>query len=255
VLAPRSNPVVMMAAIGGLVGLIAGILIAVVTEMVRPTVPGQSRVAKRLGVPLLGWVDRTDAELADLGRRIRLSAKREGVTQVTLVGAGKEPLPPELVSKVAAAVYGDETKLVTARAHASTKVAPMPRSTSDDDVSANAGANGQVKPEGDGMAPGKGGSTSVVRASKSAGVMTQQSSGEVVSATDVTQPVQPIMLRAQCHVHAFEDIDPGSDDEVGVVTVVGPVTLISDLESVQDLVTASGWPLLGVAAASKKIKE
>ncbi|MBO2448256.1 hypothetical protein J4573_14220 [Actinomadura barringtoniae] len=258
VLAPRTNPVVMMAAIGGLVGLIAGILIAVVMEMVRPTIPGQGRVAKRLGVPLLGWVDRTDAELADLGRRIRLSAKRAGVTQVTLVNAGREPLPAELISKVAAAVYGDETKLVTARAGAAPgapkKVAPK-AARDDDDGSAAAGANGQVKAPGkDGGTPKDGGSTSVVRAGKGSSVMTKQSSGEVVSPTDVTQPVQPVMLRAQCHVHAFEDIDPGSDDEVGVVAVAGPVTLISDLESVQDLVTAAGWPLLGVAAASKKIK-
>ncbi|MCQ0015845.1 hypothetical protein [Actinomadura madurae] len=93
VLAPRTNPVVMMAAIAGLVGLIGGILIAVVTEMVRPTIPGQRRVARRLGVPLLGWSDKGPARLADLGRRIRLAAKKEGVGRVTLVGA-PGPLPP-----------------------------------------------------------------------------------------------------------------------------------------------------------------
>lgn len=114
VLAPRTNPVVMMAAIAGLVGLIGGILIAVVTEMVRPTIPGQRRVARRLGVPLLGWSDKGPARLADLGRRIRLAAKKEGVGRVTLVGA-PGPLPAELVSSIAAAVYGDETKVVKAR--------------------------------------------------------------------------------------------------------------------------------------------
>ncbi|MCQ0015846.1 hypothetical protein [Actinomadura madurae] len=72
-----------------------------------------------------------------------------------------------------------------------------------------------------------------------------------VSPSEVTQPVP---LRQLCHVHAFEDIDPGSDEEVGVVVVVGPVTRVSGLETVRDLVTASGWPLLGVVATSRKIK-
>lgn len=63
-----------------------------------------------------------------------------------------------------------------------------------------------------------------------------------------------VPFRTACHVHAFEDIDPGADDEVGVVAVVGPVTTVAGLESVRDLVAASGWPLLGVIATSRRIK-
>ncbi|TDD82794.1 hypothetical protein E1293_15980 [Actinomadura darangshiensis] len=237
VLAPRTNPVVMMASIAGLVGLIGGILIAVVTEMVRPTIPGQRRVARRLGVPLLGWADAGPARLADLGRRIRLAAKKEGVGRITLVGA-PGPLPPDLVSAVASAVYGDETKVVKTRPG---------RGTDKPD-------EGQgPPPEGGGPSlnsSGSGGkkSTSVVRAGAGTAVITKKP-GEV-SPSEVTQPVQ---LRQLCHVHAFEDIDPGSDDEVGVVVVVGPVTRVAGLETVRDLVAASGWPLLGVVAASRKI--
>lgn len=91
--APRTNPVVMTAAIAGLVGLVGGILIAVVTETARPTIPGQRRVARRLGVPLLGWVDRGPEQLADLGRRVQLAVKKEGVGRVAVVGA-PGPLPP-----------------------------------------------------------------------------------------------------------------------------------------------------------------
>ncbi|NEA21795.1 hypothetical protein [Actinomadura bangladeshensis] len=232
VLAPRTNPVVMMASIAGLVGLIGGILIAVVTEMVRPTIPGQRRVARRLGVPLLGWADRGPVRLADLGRRIRLAAKKEGVGRITLVGA-PGPLPADLVSSVASAVYGDDTKVVTARPG------------NDDD--------GEDGPGGDDGGPslnssGPGGktSTSVVRAGGTA-VMTKKSE---VSPSEVTQPVP---VRRLCHVHAFEDIDPGSDEVVGVVVVVGPVTRVAGLETVRDLVAASGWPLLGVVAVSRKI--
>ncbi|MFI0479538.1 hypothetical protein [Actinomadura sp. 9N215] len=247
VLAPKADPTVMMAAIAGLVGLIGGILIAVVTEMVRPTIPGQRRVARRLGAPLLGWADKGPARLADTGRRIRLAAKREGVGRVTLVGA-PGPLPASLVSSVAAAVYGDETKVVSAKPP---KPRPAERDTPDGDESGEDGGDGpSANSDGPSMnSGGRGGkkSTSVVRAGGTA-VMTKKS-GEV-SPSEITQPVP---LRQLCHVHAFEDIDPGSDDLVGVVVAVGPVTTVSGLETVRDLVAASGWPLLGVVATSRKI--
>ncbi|MBX6766824.1 MAG: hypothetical protein IRY90_06695, partial [Actinomadura rubrobrunea] len=54
-----------------------------------------------------------------------------------------------------------------------------------------------------------------------------------------------------CRVHAFEDIDVGADERTGVVAVVGPLTPLSALESLRDLVDASGWPLLGVVAVSR----
>ncbi|MEU8343771.1 hypothetical protein [Actinomadura meyerae] len=237
VLAPRSNPVVMMASIAGLVGLIGGILIAVVTEMARPTIPGQRRVARRLGVPLLGWADRGPGGLADLGRRIRLAARKEGVGRVALVGA-PGPLPPDLVSAVASAVYGDDTKLVTARA-------------GDDDEPG--GGSGTTRgdggePSSNSSGPGGGKSTSVVRAGGGTAVMAKKSAQ--VSPSEITQPVP---VRRLCHVHAFEDIDPGSDEEVGVIVLVGPVTRVAGLETVRDLVAASGWPLLGVVGATRKI--
>ncbi|MEU8797937.1 hypothetical protein [Spirillospora sp. NPDC048819] len=243
VLAPKSDPMVMMSAIAGLVGLVGGILIAVVTEMVRPTIPGQRRVARRLGVPLLGWADGGPAQLADLGRRVRLAAKKEDVGRVTLVGA-PGPLPAELVSSVAAAVYGNETKLVAAR--------PEHGEPGEGGVGGEPGTSGPPRADGDGPSLNSGGhggrsGTSVVRAGGSAAVMTKRSGG--VSPSEVTQPVP---VRRLCHVHAFEDIDPGADDTVGVVVAVGPVTTVSGLETVRDLVAASGWPLLGVVATSRK---
>src|SRR3712207_454685 len=87
-------------------------------------------------------------------------------------------MPAELVSRVAAAVYGDETKVVTtARADAArakpgkppkTPKAPKSKTAEpDDDGSTKAAANGQVKDAG--KNPGKGdgspmsSGTSVVR--------------------------------------------------------------------------------------------
>lgn len=241
VLAPKTDPMVMMSAIAGLIGLVAGILIAVVTEMVRPTIPGQRRVARRLGVPLLGWADQGPAQLADLGRRVRLAAKKEGVGRVTLVGA-PGPLSAELVSSVAAAVYGDDTRVVSARPG---------RTKPDGDDPGTPGASGDDTPVGDGPSlnsSGSGGTagTSVVR---TGGTTVMAKRPAETSPSEITQPVP---IRRLCHVHAFEDIDPGADDEVGVVVVAGPVTTVAGLETVRDLVAASGWPLLGVVATARK---
>ncbi|MFI0367400.1 hypothetical protein ACH35V_05945 [Actinomadura sp. 1N219] len=269
VLAPKTDPTVMMAAIAGLVGLVGGILIAVVAEMVRPTIPGQRRVARRLGVPLLGWADKGPAQLADLGRRVRLAAKREGVGRVALVGA-PGPLPGELVSAVASAVYGDDTRAVASR--------PGPWGADDEHVQSGevpdtsgeareSGASTGEPGEGAGKSgegdaddgadddwptlnsgrPGGRTSMSIVRSGGGTALM-RKKSGEV-SPSEVTQPVP---VRRLCHVHAFEDIDPGSDETVGVVVVVGPVTTVAGLETVRDLVAASGWPLLGVVATAGK---
>ncbi|XRQ11447.1 hypothetical protein ACN3XK_11350 [Actinomadura welshii] len=241
VLAPRTDPMIMMTAIAGLVGLVGGILVAVLAEMVRPTIPGQRRVARRLGVPLLGWADRGPAQLADLGRRVRLAAKREGLDRVTVVGAPGPP-PAELVSAVASAVYGDDVYGNETRPGTSGKAAGGP-SPQDTDGSSSHDADAPSK-NSDGRGGGK--STSVVRASGTA-VMAKRP-GET-SPTEITQPVR---VRRPCRVHAFEDIDPGADDTVGVVVVAGRVTTAAGLETVRDLVAASGWPLLGVIATSRK---
>src|SRR5690606_22905784 len=240
VLAPSRNPVIMMAAIAGLAGLVAGILVAVVTETLRPTIPGQRRVARRLGVPLPGRTGEGPAQLADLGRRIRLAARKEDVDRVALVGA-PGPLPPELVSAVAAAVYGDDTKVVSVRPrHGGPGNGAPKQGEPDEDADGDA-------PSLNSGGPGGGSSTSVVRTGGGASAVATRPAG--ASPTEITQPVA---VRRVCHVHAFEDVDPGADDTVGVVVAVGPVTTVAGLETVDDLVAASGWPLLGVVATSRK---
>ena len=240
VIAPSRNPMIMMAAIAGLSGLVAGILVAVVTETLRPTIPGQRRVARRLGVPLLGRTGEGPAQLADLGRRIRLAARKEDVDRVALVGA-PGPLPPELVSAVAAAVYGDDTKVVSVRPrHGGPGNGAPKQGEPDEDADGDA-------PSLNSGGPGGGSSTSVVRTGGGASAVATRPAG--ASPTEITQPVA---VRRVCHVHAFEDVDPGADDTVGVVVAVGPVTTVAGLETVDDLVAASGWPLLGVVATSRK---
>jgi hypothetical protein len=252
----------MTAAIAGLVGLVGGVLVAVVVEMFRPTVPGQSRAARRLGVPLLGRADGGEAATADLGRRIRLAARREGLERVVLVSTGG-PLPPEVMSRIAAAVYGDDTKVVKAgpaRPDSETaETAASPEDASHDGETSgetSGGPGGSLNSKRPASGDGNGGGTSVVRAgTKSPG------SGTAVIARKSGEPTRPAAepvrrpgaRRTAFQVHAFEDIDTAADDDAGVVAVAGPVTPVSGLESVRDLVAASGWPLLGVVATDRKI--
>ena len=251
VMAPRTNPALMMMIVAALVGLVAGILIAVVVEMFRPTVPGQARVARRLGVPLLGWADGRDADLPDLGRRIRLAAKREGLNRVALVGAGG-PLPAELMSRIAAAVYGDDTKVVTA----APETGKARKNANSHTPSLTKRAVAVVRAGSGGTGKGTGGGAGTAVIPKKAGEVEAPATGEVASPAPHTPvpPKPPVTGRPVCRVHAFEDIDPGSDEAAGVVAVAGPVTAAPGLDSVRDLVTAAGWPLLGVVATTRKIK-
>lgn len=242
--APKTDPKVMMTVVAGLGGLVLGILLAVVAEMARPTVPGQRRVARRLDVPLLGWLGKGPAEPAALGRKVRLAARKAGVGQVTVVSASGGHLPAELVSQIAEAVYGDRSRVVQSPDRSRLNG----RTPSDGDEGENGESRGGTAVAGS-PPPDEPPSTSVVRAGRRA-VMTRES-GEVASPADVTQPVE---VRSLTLVHAFEDVDPSADTRFGVVAVAGPVTPAAGLESVRDLVAASGWPLLGIVATSRKIK-
>ncbi|WP_026415823.1 hypothetical protein [Actinomadura oligospora] len=253
--APKTDPKIMMTVVGGLGGLVLGILLAVVAEMVRPTVPGQRRVARRLDVPLLGWLGRSPAETAALGQRVRLAARKAGVGQVTVVSAAGGPLPAEVVSQIAEAVYGDGTRVVPSPG----TPAPPASDAADADKGRLNGKSRMSERDGEGEggephgavmpSPDEPPSTSVVRAAGRT-VLTRES-GEIASPAEATRPVE---LRPLTLVHAFEDVDPGADMRFGVVAVAGPVTPVAGLESVRDLVAASGWPLLGVVATSRKIK-
>lgn len=254
--------------ISALIGLIVGILLTILIEAFRPTVPGAGRVARRLGTPLLGRADRSPAELVDLGRRVRLAAKRAGVVQVALVSAQHRPVPPELVSKVAAAVYGNETGVVGGPAQSPAEHGAPPPTLDDAPLdNPDPAPSSPTAPSSPFESDAPAGGASVNHSAPTAPGTSVVRSTAATTATSVraVSPAERERVRAEvvgsrsaarhpCHVHAFEDIDPGADDDIGVVAVAGKVTRLADLDSVQDLIAASGWPLLGVAATSRRRK-
>lgn len=86
--------------LAALFGLVVGIILAACVETLRPTVPGPQRVARRLNVPLLGWADGRDADLAGLVRGLRLAARRAHVSTIALTGKVDTALPAQLTRAV-----------------------------------------------------------------------------------------------------------------------------------------------------------
>jgi capsular polysaccharide biosynthesis protein len=275
---------------GQLIGLVTGVLIAVMIETFRPTVPGPGRVARRLGVPLLGTIDKRSDRLADAGRRVRLAAKRNNVVQVVLVNTGRGPVPVDLVAKVAGAVYGSSSRThergfptiaglddTASAAGDSNSTEETPRAVeartaaeAGTDAGVDAGTDAGADAGGEaagghggsdheyrpGAARGNGSGSRSRRAGSPGTTIIRSGTSLIMKRSDQVMTVaERASARAVCHVHAIEDVDPGGDtDRVGVVAVAGPVTRAAALDAVRDLIAASGWPLLGVIATSRKTK-
>ena len=90
-LKPESKALAQKLGLAGLLGLVAGILIASIAETIRPTVPGARRVGRRLGAPTLGRLTSEELRgeatpgLENLALRLRLAATHADLNTVALV--------------------------------------------------------------------------------------------------------------------------------------------------------------------------
>jgi capsular polysaccharide biosynthesis protein len=219
---PRGLPA--KVGVAGVAGLLVGLLIIGLIETMRPAVSGAARVARLLDVPVLGAVASDPATLADIGRRIRLAARRAGVSTVVLSRATRSPVPPELVDRIEGATLRPDA--VPAR------VAILPLSLDDTAVlnapwTAN-GRRAEPVPETnpDREAPSAGGPVALL------------------PATETGSVTGTVRLR---RVYALEELGPDVESEsIGLVVLASSSTRVRDVDRVRDLMTASGWPLLGV---------
>jgi len=184
----------------------------------RPSVSGAVRVGRLLDVPMLGAVGSDPAALSDIGRRLRLAARRADVDTVVLVRANGVALPPELVDRIEAAALRPEL--------ARERIA-VPIETTDTQLLTPA-----VSGNGAGPAAGE----------PSAGGT--RTSAAVLLRTGADTAERAVRLRRVC---AIDELDPSAEgDRIGLVVIAGASTRISGIDSVRDLMTAAGWPLLGV---------
>jgi capsular polysaccharide biosynthesis protein len=206
-------------AVAALLGLVIGLIVVGLNETLRPAVSGATRVAKLLEVPVLGTVAPDPTTLADIGRRIRLAARRAGVSTVVLSRASRAVLTPELVDRIEAA---------TLRPDAVSRRVAIPVGIEDTDV--------LTLPAGNGRRANPGGEPVDGAAGRGTG------SVALLSATENAN--RSVRLR---HVYALDELDPGAESErIGLVVLASTSTRLREVDTVRDLMTAAGWPLLGV---------
>jgi capsular polysaccharide biosynthesis protein len=224
---PESKALAQKLGLAGLLGLVAGILIAAIAETARPTVPGARRVSRRLGAPMLGGLNRADlsgettAGVEYLGLRFRLAARHAGVSTVALASVGARGELDDL-SDLAAAL--ERTMPVGAGGGLGNPDGLGPVGPADPGVNSH---DGQLAAE-----------------KVSAGIGL---AGTLVQNHQVAAE-QGTMLR----VRPLGQLDSAAGrGRVGLIVLAGPVARVSDVAALSDLVASSGWPLLGVVGVPR----
>lgn len=212
---PESKALAQKLGLAGLLGLVAGILIASIAETIRPTVPGARRVSRRLDAPTLGRLvggevlgERTPG-LDNLALRLRLAATHAGVATIALVD-----------------INGDRELAGLARGLQRTlQVASV------GGMAAHAGSaadnNHHVNLSGEAVV-GVG-----------AGVLVQ---GRQLATENQTLHVYPMSQMKH----------PAGMGRVGMLVLSGPVARVSRISALDDLVTSSGWPIIGVVGVPRQ---
>jgi capsular polysaccharide biosynthesis protein len=206
---PESKALAQKLGLAGLLGLVAGILIASVAEMIRPTVPGARRVSRRLDAPTLGNLGSEDMagegrHLDNLALRLRLAALHAGVSTVALADIDSERDLADLAAGL------ERAMLDSSPAAAAGNATDNHRVTSD---------AGQLDTDA--------GSVQVKTSYPATGIAT-------------------------LHVRPLGQLKrPAGLGAVGIVVLSGPVARVSRITSLEDLVTSSGWPIIGVVGVPR----
>lgn len=214
---PQSRALPQKLGLAGLLGLVAGLLIAALFEVARPTVPGAQRVGRRLSAPTLGRLEAADLDgtvtsgVAQLAFRTRLAALHAARSTVALADAGTgvdlDALAASLTDALSEGTFlrpGMPDYPVAGNSHGAEKAEPA-----------------DAPPGSPGMA-----------------VLTQQST------------FAGSALRI-CPIGRMNPAVTSEWERVGLLIVCGPVARVPEVASLADLAESSGWPVLGVAAVPR----
>lgn len=220
-----SRHVASYAALAGLLGLIVGLLIATVRELLRPTVAEPAAAARELSLVLLGRVRLADGEIAEiddeLTARLSLAAHRLGARTLVLTG----PVEPAQLTALAADIDGTLPAVVLAPADGAVPV-PVPAASREwgvTELSTRFTGSGIDSGSADGRRPaGPGGAVSPHPLGK-----TPPGLGlRVIALPAVTLGAQP--------------------EDPALVLVLPRFAPHAALDQAVDLGVTTGWPLLGV---------
>jgi capsular polysaccharide biosynthesis protein len=222
---PESKALPQKLGLAGLLGLVAGILIASLVETIRPTVPGAQRVGQRLGAPLLGQLSaegrrgvRT-ADLEQLALRVRLAAAHLDVSTVVVTDLSDGGRLDDMCHTLQRALPRDPA---TGRDPFTGALSP--------DIVATGSSNGT--------------------ATEPAGTATARPATLLKNHSPAAGP-PPLRIYPLGRMNAVAGTGPG---QVGLLVLAAPVTKASDVAELADLATSSGWPVLGVAAVPRRAR-
>ena len=212
-----SKGVAVDAALAGLLGLVLGLLIATIHELVRPTLAEPAGGARELGVALLGDAELTEDELIDfdanLTTRLDLAASRLGARTLVLTG----PVQPARLTQLA-------TEL-------------------DERLSAAADSRWPQT----WLQPGGGAESTRFVPGES-----KKSNG---STTVKVHALAVGSALSRLKVHALSDLTlRGRPQAPALIVVLPRFAPRLSLDEVADLGEATGWPILGVVGMRQKRK-
>jgi capsular polysaccharide biosynthesis protein len=214
---PESKATVQKLGLAGLLGLVAGILIASIAETVRPTVPGARRVSRRLGVPALGELSGEDLAgvrtpaIGEMALRFRLAASHAHVRTIALVDTdGKR----ELAALAAALMQSLQA-------------------SSADGAAARAGANGSQHRDADADAD-------------------SQTTLAMAAPNVLVRPRDAVAGETALQVYPLGQMKwVAGTTKVGIIVLSGPVARVSRITALEDLSRSSGWPIVGVVGVPR----
>ncbi|HEY6295463.1 MAG TPA: hypothetical protein VIX15_07350 [Streptosporangiaceae bacterium] len=202
------------AGLAAMLGLVLGLLIATLREVMRPTVANPATGARELGAVLLGGSDERRGQVIrldpDLPERLSLAAHRAGVLTIVVTGPGSPVRLATLAARLRAALPAPERADARPRVRASARA-------NHDDASSN----------GDGRRPAM-----------------------VGLATDIAaaRPAKP-----QPTVVTLRDIRLGAPPPDAALVVALPrFAPHSALDQAADLGLTADWPILGVIGIRRR---
>ncbi|AWT46614.1 MULTISPECIES: hypothetical protein [Streptomyces] len=235
-------------ALAGAMGLVAGLLVAALLEVVRPHVAGQGAFGRELGAPVLGRLgtagrrwhraapDAPPTVDADTLVTLRRAAARRRVGTLVLTGPAPDAwlaaLARDLESRLGGA-HGTTPR--AGRAGPWSPAAPS-ESPAAAEAAGPADSNGGRRDAGGGLGALAGmGSATAVRDEP------VQTDGRV----KVAAAARAVALR----VRALHQVDDVSDSgRYGLVPVEPALPDYAELRRVQDVLATTGWPVVGVLA-------
>lgn len=212
--APESKALAQKLGLAGLLGLVAGILLAAIAETVRPTVPGARRVSRRLSSPMLGNLTEPEMhgsrtfKFDNVALQVRLAAAHAKVPTVALVDIEGQRELGHLADRLS---------------HAMPPMSPVLQT-------------GVSNGSDDGARP--------------ATAATLANSGSPAHVTG--RAAHAVTQNCVVRVFSIEQLQRQTEIETaGIVVLSGPVAKLSRISALSDLSAASGWPILGVVGVPR----